>query len=198
MKRILRFVILLLVLVACAVGGWLWYTRPKPSSDAHYDIAAARVSSLRSMSSLCTLTLREELMMRDSVRGQWIVARVKVEGRILFDLDSMKYDRQGDTLTIRLPFETMEIRENAGPDAYEVLDSWDAESMLMPRTLTTAEENVIKQRWARQVRGRLYKRGLHERARRNAVETVERLVSTWPEVADGTLKVRVKGRWEAE
>lgn len=136
--------------------------------------------------------------MRDSVRGQWIVARVKVEGRILFDLDSMKYDRQGDTLTIRLPFETMEIRENAGPDAYEVLDSWDAESMLMPRTLTTAEENVIKQRWARQVRGRLYKRGLHERARRNAVETVERLVSTWPEVADGTLKVRVKGRWEAE
>ncbi|MDE6842688.1 MAG: hypothetical protein K2J24_04105 [Muribaculaceae bacterium] len=198
MKRILRFVILLLVLVACAVGGWLWYTRPKPSPDAHYDIAAARVSSLRSMSSLCTLTLREELMMRDSVRGQWIVARVKVEGRILFDLDSMKYDRQGDTLTIRLPFETMEIRENAGPDAYEVLDSWDAESMLMPRTLTTAEENVIKQRWARQVRGRLYKRGLHERARRNAVETVERLVSTWPEVADGTLKVRVKGRWEAE
>ena len=198
MKRILRFVILLLVLVACAVGGWLWYTRPKPSPDAHYDIAVARVSSLRSMSSLCTLTLREELMMRDSVRGQWIVARVKVEGRILFDLDSMKYDRQGDTLTIRLPFETMEIRENAGPDAYEVLDSWDAESMLMPRTLTTAEENVIKQRWARQVRGRLYKRGLHERARRNAVETVERLVSTWPEVADGTLKVRVKGRWEAE
>ncbi|MDE6680154.1 MAG: hypothetical protein K2J92_02240 [Muribaculaceae bacterium] len=198
MKRILRFVILLLVLVACAVGGWLWYTRPKPSPDAHYDIAASRVSSLRSMSSLCTLTLREELMMRDSVRGQWIVARVKVEGRILFDLDSMKYDRQGDTLTIRLPFETMEIRENAGPDAYEVLDSWDAESMLMPRTLTTAEENVIKQRWARQVRGRLYKRGLHERARRNAVETVERLVSTWPEVADGTLKVRVKGRWEAE
>lgn len=198
MKRILRFVILLLVLVACAVGGWLWYTRPKPSPETHYDIAAARVSSLRSMSSLCTLTLREELMMRDSVRGQWIVARVKVEGRILFDLDSMKYDRQGDTLTIRLPFETMEIRENAGPDAYEVLDSWDAESMLMPRTLTTAEENVIKQRWARQVRGRLYKRGLHERARRNAVETVERLVSTWPEVADGTLKVRVKGRWEAE
>lgn len=198
MKRIVRFIILLVILGGCVAAGLIWYNRQKPSPENHYDIAAARVSSLRSMSSLCTLTLREELMMRDSVRGQWIVARVKVEGRILFDLDSMKYNRQGDTLTVRLPFEKMEIRENAGPDAYEVLDSWDAESLLMPRTLTASEENMMKQRWARQVKDRLYKRGLHERARRNAVETIERLVSTWPEVADGTLTVYVKGEWDAE
>ena len=68
----------------------------------------------------------------------------------------------------------------------------------MPRTLTVAEENMVKQRWARQVRDRLYKRGLHERARRNAVETIERLVATWPEVADGTMTVYVKGKWESE
>ena len=104
MKRIVRFVILLVILGGCVAAGLMWYTRQKPSSDPHYDIAAARISSLRSMSSLCTLTLREELMMRDSVKGQWIVARVKVEGRILFDLDSMEFDRQGDTVTVRLPF----------------------------------------------------------------------------------------------
>ena len=198
MKKIVRLIIVLVILGVCVAAGFMWYNRQKPSSDPHYDIAAARISSLRSMSSLCTLALREELMMRDSVNGQWIVARVKVEGRILFDLDNMKFDRNGDTVTVRLPFEKMEIRENAGPDAYEVLDSWDAESLLMPRTLTAAEENMVKQRWARQVRDRLYKRGLHERARRNAVETIERLVGTWPEVADGTMTVYVKGEWDAE
>lgn len=198
MKRIVRIVIVLVIFAACVTAGFMWYNRQKPSSDPHYDIATARISSLRSMSSLCTLTLREELMMRDSIHGQWIVARVKVEGRILFDLDSMEFDRHGDTITVLLPFEKMEIRENAGPDAYEILDSWDAESLLMPRTLTVAEENRIKQRWARRVKDRLYKRGLHERARHNAVETVERLVGTWPEVADGTMTVYVKGKWEQE
>lgn len=129
------------------------------------------------MVELCTSDIHEEVAIKDSVNGKWIVARQTIEGRIRFNLDSLKIDEKGDTTIVYLPPERVDILENASPGAYEVLDSWDSKNSIFSRTLTANEENVIKRRWQDKARKRIYERGYVEQARVNAINTLTPLLS---------------------
>lgn len=160
------------------------------------DIQPGRIESLRQMSSMCTLQMREEMTMRDSIDGKWIVARVKVDGTVEFDLSKLYTERRGDTLTIWLPHEQVLVREDAGPGAYEVLDAWDSKRTLLPRTLSAGEENRLKMRWRGDIERRVRAEGLVDRARDNALQTVGGVASAWAGQYGLPPVVLVRGEWE--
>ena len=149
----------------------LWHTLPsRPIED--YKTRDARIKSITKMVELCTSDIHEEVAIKDSINGKWIVARQTIEGRIRFDLDSLRVDERGDTTIIYLPPERVDILENVSPEAYEVLDSWDSKNILLSRSLSAEEENIIKRRWQDKTKKRIYERGYVAQARANAISSL--------------------------
>lgn len=158
-----------------AVGYAIWICF-RPGNEPHYKTDPAHIKSVKNMVELCTTDIHEELPIKDSINGKWIVARQVISGRIRFDIENLRIESRGDTSVIYLPEERVDILENAGPDAYQVLDTWDGNSTFFPRTLTASEENVLKTRWQRQIRSNIYARGYVARARRQAVDALTSLL----------------------
>lgn len=172
--------IMIIVATIVAVGYFIWWCLRAPEHIA-YKTQSAKVKAISSMVELCTADIHEEIPIKDSINGKWLVARQIVDGRIRFDIERLKIEEKGDTMLVYLPQEHVDILENAGPDAYQVLDTWDGQSMLFPRTLTAAEENVIKKRWQSRIRKKIYARGYVTRARREAVATLAPLLQAMSE-----------------
>lgn len=175
LKNILWIKILLAVLIVVAVGLFAWHMKSWTTAR-DYQTRAARIKSVSSMIDLCTTDLHEEMPVKDCINGKWIVARQVIEGRIRFDLDSLKIEEKGDTTILYLPPERVEILESASPDAYEVLDAWDGRNKVFSRTLTAQEENVLKTRWQKRAVERIYDRGYVKDARRQAMATLAPLI----------------------
>ncbi|MDE5875238.1 MAG: DUF4230 domain-containing protein [Muribaculaceae bacterium] len=171
MKVFRKYILLLIVVAVACVALWWWLSRPV--ADDGMRTREARIQSITDMIELCTLDIHDEITIKDSIHGKWIVARQTIEGRVRFDLDSIKVAEKGDTLVITLPQERVDILENAGADSYEVLDTWDGSRSLFPRTVTAAEENAIKRRWQAKARERIYRRGYVKQAREEAKSTLQ-------------------------
>ncbi|MDE6299479.1 MAG: DUF4230 domain-containing protein [Muribaculaceae bacterium] len=171
MKIFRKYILLLIVVAVAGVALWWWLSRPV--ADDGVRTREARIQSITDMIELCTLDIHDEITIKDSIHGKWIVARQTIEGRVRFDLDSIKVAEKGDTLVITLPRERVDILENAGADSYEVLDTWDGSRSLFPRTVTAAEENAIKRRWQAKARERIYRRGYVKQAREEAKSTLQ-------------------------
>ena len=171
MKVFRKYILLLIVVAVACVALWWWLSRPV--ADDGMRTREARIQSITDMIELCTLDIHDEITIKDSIHGKWIVARQTIEGRVRFDLDSIKVAEKGDTLVITLPRERVDILENAGADSYEVLDTWDGSRSLFPRTVTAAEENAIKRRWQAKARERIYRRGYVKQAREEAKSTLQ-------------------------
>lgn len=137
-----------------------------------YQTDEARIKSIHQMVSLCTLEIDEEMVFKDSINGKWVVARERIRGSIRYDLEKLRIDRQGDTLFVRLPEETIEIREDEAPDSYEILDYWDGDHTLFNRAMTAREENLLKRRWSSQIEKRIRERGYLGKARIEAMNTL--------------------------
>lgn len=171
----LRFFAFAVVLGVATFALWKIFT---PAGEAgEFKTQDARIKSIRQMVDLCIADIHEEWAIKDSINGKWIVVRQTIEGRVRFDLDSLRTENRGDTLLVYLPAERVEIYENASPGAYEVLDSWDGRNLIFERTLTTAEENRLKERWQRKARMRIYARGYVKDARANAVKSLAPLLN---------------------
>lgn len=173
--RWIKFIIWVAVLALAAFGVWKIFA--PAGEDREFKTQAARIKSIEQMVDLCTTDIHEEWAIKDSINGKWIVARQTIEGRIRFDLDSLQTESRGDTLLVYLPKEHVDIYENASPDAYEVFDSWDGRNLLFTRTLTAGEENVLKDRWRKRARARIYQRGYVRDARKNAVASLAPLLN---------------------
>ena len=112
------------ILAAVILGYVIWYfTREEAPRD--YSTREATIKQIESMVDLCTLDIHEEMAVKDSINGKWIVARQTIKGRVRFDLDSLHIEYRGDTTFVYLPPERVEELEDASPQAYEVFDSWD-------------------------------------------------------------------------
>lgn len=135
----------------------------------------ARVKAIREMVELCTAEIHEEIPLKDSVNGKWIVARQTINGKISFNLDSLRIEDKGDSLIVFLPPERVEILEGAMPRDYEVLDSWNSRNPIFGSPLTASEENVLKSRWKRKAIGRIYSKGYVKKAREDAKNTLTNL-----------------------
>jgi len=164
------------ILAAVILGYVIWYfTREEAPRD--YSTREATIKQIESMVDLCTLDIHEEMAVKDSINGKWIVARQTIKGRVRFDLDSLHIEYRGDTTFVYLPPERVEELEDASPQAYEVFDSWDGSRTVFARTLTAAEENALKRRWQKRTVDRIYSRGYVRRARENAMASLRPLFS---------------------
>lgn len=172
-----KWIYLILFLALVAIVAIVVVKITTPSDTPVYKTEHARIKNITQMVELCTADIHEEWAVKDSVNGKWIVARQTIEGRIRFDLDSLRIEKRGDTTVVYLPRERVDIMESASPGAYEVLDAWDGRNLIFERTLTAAEENILKSRWQRRARGRIYKRGYVRDARANAVKSLTPLLN---------------------
>ena len=170
----IRIIIVIAVLAVAAIVAVKILT-PEEENPA-FKTQDARIKNIRQMVDLCTADIHEEWAVKDSVNGMWVVARQTIEGRIRFDLDNLHMEQQGDTTIVYLPTERVDIFESASPGAYEVLDVWDDRNLVFKRTLTTAEENILKARWQKRARSRVYERGYVKDARANAVASLTPLL----------------------
>lgn len=168
--------LIIILLVAAAAGFLIWITLPSRPVEG-YKTRDSRIKSISRMVDLCTSDIHEEMAIKDSVNGKWIVARQTIAGHIRFDLDSLKIEERGDTTVIYLPPERVDILESDSPGSYVVLDSWDGVHTFFPRTLTAKEENIIKRRWLKKAKKRVYERGYVRLARANAVDALSPLFS---------------------
>lgn len=171
---IIKWILPLILLGAIGIGAGFWLSREETGDDG-LKLQAARIKGVSDMLELCTLDIHEEMMIKDSIHGKWIVARQTIEGRVRFDLDSLRIEERGDTMVVYLPKERVDILENAGEGSYKVFDSWDGRRIIFPRTVSAAEENAIKRRWVNKARKRIYDRGYVRQAREDAAKTLESL-----------------------
>lgn len=174
MKRWLLIIIGLAIVVSAAIMTIKFLSSPETPD---YKTQEARIKEISQMVELCTADIYEEWAIKDSINGKWVVARQTIEGRIRFDLDSLQMENRGDTTIVYLPAERVDILESASPGAYEVLDAWDGRNLIFKRILTAAEENILKTRWQKRVRTRIYKRGYVRDARANAIKSLTPLLN---------------------
>lgn len=173
MKHFVLWLIGAGLLLAAGLGVWSYFRKPDPV-DPH--IFPARVKAIKQMVELCTLEINEEMCLKDSINGKWLIAKEKIRGSVRFDIDRIAISQRGDTLVVKLPPERVVILESDDADAYRVLDTWDGRNFF-PRRLTAREENIIKGRWRKRIIDRMYDKGHVSHARRNAVATLSSLIS---------------------
>ena len=165
--------IILIVVLALGGGLFLWRSSTESTNMA---ISETKLSEIKDMLKLCTMEVRDDVAIKDSINGKWIFAKATVNGYIRFDLEKLDYQVKNDSVFIILPPEEIEIYESSANNSYEVIDTWNA-SMLDLRRMTAAEETAIKKRMARKYKASFYDKGYVKRARASAVETLSRLLS---------------------
>ncbi|MDE7475899.1 MAG: DUF4230 domain-containing protein [Duncaniella sp.] len=165
--------IILIVVLALGGGLYLWRSSTESTNMA---ISETKLSEIKDMLKLCTMEVRDDVAIKDSINGKWIFAKATVNGYIRFDLEKLDYQVKNDSVVLILPPEEIEIYESSANNSYEVIDTWNA-SMLDLRRMTAAEETAIKKRMARKYKASFYDKGYVKRARASAVETLTRLLS---------------------
>lgn len=169
----------LLVLIFAALGAVAWgcyvLFAPKAASG---DMTAdeARIAGIRKMTRLCTIEVCHEASIKDSIHGKWLCAKTTLNGTVSFDVDRLHTERDGDTLVVFLPPDTVEVMESTEPGAYRVLDTWTDKWYKLDSDLTTAEENAIKARHLARFRQQLRQRGYVKEARHHAVATLQQML----------------------
>ncbi len=179
MKYLVKAAIYLITVAAIAVAGIWVYRKFQETSQVGMQTGQARIDGIRRMVSLCTLEIEDEIALRDSIHGKWLLAKVRLSGEVRFDLEQLEWETRGDTLAVRLPRETVVVREAVSPGAYEIIDTWD-DTLFGLGKLTTAEENTLKRRLAARYREEIYRRGYVARARSTALTTLRQLTSALP------------------
>lgn len=165
--------IILIVVLALAGGLYLWRSSAGSTNMA---ISETKLAEIKDMMKLCSMEVRDDVAIKDSINGKWIFAKTTVNGYIRFDLEKLDYEVRDDSVIILLPPEEIEIYESSANNAYEVIDTWNA-SLLDMRRMTADEETAIKKRMAKKYKASFYDKGYVRRARASAVETLNHLLS---------------------
>lgn len=159
-------------------------TSSKFKEQEHVTIESGRIVDIRPIVRLCAMEIYRETPILDTINSKVIFGVQKQSGSITFDIESLPKEVKAalspadsltqDTLHIRMPREIIEIHEAAERGAWRVIDSKSLE-VFGSSTLSTAEENQIKQKAIERTRKELYKDGTVARARREGAETLRRL-----------------------
>lgn len=179
MLRPIKITLYIIAIIAIAIGAYLIF-KPSHPAATPYKMEDARVKSIIAMVRLCSMTVDTETGIKDTINGKAIFARERLHATIGYDLDRLKIEQHGDTTYITLPPERIDIYESSSPGAYEVLDAWDTKNPIFSRTLTAAEENILKTRWRSRIDSTIRAKGYTAHARRNAVATLASLLRTLP------------------
>lgn len=170
-----RYIALLLTLIVILAAGAIILWRNSQAST-NMSISETKFSEIKDMVKLCSLEVRDDIAIRDSINGKWIFAKNTVNGYVRFDLEKLDYQTRNDSIVIFLPPEEIEVYESSRDNSYEVIDTWN-QSLLDLRNLTAAEETAIKKRVANRYKASFYEKGYVSRARSSAVATLSTLLS---------------------
>lgn len=171
-RRHIQF-ILVITLLLVAGGFFLWHHASRPVDP---EISESKLTEIKGLVKLCSLEVRDDVAIKDSINGKWIFAKSTVNGYIRFDLEKLDYQLQNDSVIIFLPPEEIEVYESDRDNSYQVIDTWN-QALLDFRPLTSDEETAIKQRMARRYKDSFYEKGYVARARASAVATLSALLS---------------------
>ncbi len=175
MNIIRRHITTIIVLSLIIIAGCYILLR-HASRPTEPDISESKLSEIKSMVKLCSLEVRDDVAIKDSINGKWIFAKNTVNGYIRFDLEKLDYEVRNDSIIISLPPEEIEIYESERENSYQVIDTWN-QALLDFRPLSSDEETAIKERMARRYRDSFYDKGYVARARASAVGTLSALFS---------------------
>lgn len=170
-----RYIALLLTLIVILAAAAIILWRNSQAST-NMSISETKLSEIKDMVKLCSLEVRDDIAIRDSINGKWIFAKNTVNGYVRFDLEKLDYQTRNDSIVIFLPPEEIEVYESSRDNSYEVIDTWN-QSLLDLRNLTAAEETAIKKRVANRYKASFYEKGYVSRARSSAVATLSTLLS---------------------
>lgn len=165
------------------VGGGMLIWRSGEGSTS-MTVSETKLSEIKEMVKLCSLEVRDDVAIKDSINGKWIFAKNTVNGYIRFDLEKLDYQMRNDSVFVFLPPEEIEVYESSAPNSYEVIDTWD-NTVFGLRKMTAAEETAIKTRMADRYKASFYEKGYVRRARESAVNTLGRMLG----MMDGNITV---------
>lgn len=172
MKTIRTIVALLVIIAAGAIACW-WYMSPEASRVTMHQ---AKITDISPMLRLCTVEIYDDVPVKGSIGPRHIFAKAALNGSISFDLENIRMTESGDTVSVTLPREIVEIYESTAPGSYQVIDTWN-DNYFASSNFTTAEENTIKAKVRENYRKNIYAKGYVERARKEAVENLTSLLT---------------------
>ena len=162
------------ICVLAVAGLCIWWAL-SPEAD-HVKLHDAKVKDVKSMVQLCSVDFVEDVPVKASIGPRHFFGRETLTGSISFDLENLQQTQQGDTLSVVLPPEIVEIYESTDANSYLVIDTWNDEFM-GSSNFTTAEENSIKSKVADNFRKSVYAKGYVKRARAEAVTNLKSMLS---------------------
>ncbi|MDE7461229.1 MAG: DUF4230 domain-containing protein [Paramuribaculum sp.] len=170
--KAIRTIIVLLILAAAGFVAYKWYTAPEAT---HITMQEAKITDVTPMLRLCSVEIYDDVPVKGSIGNRHLFARVALKGSISFDLDSVRMTESGDTISVTLPREIVDVYESTDAGAYQVIDMW-CDSFFGSSNFTTAEENAIKSKVRDNYRKGIYQKGYVARARKEAVANLTSLL----------------------
>ncbi|MBD5185384.1 MAG: hypothetical protein HDS92_02120 [Bacteroidales bacterium] len=170
--KAIRTIIVLLILVAAGFVAYKWYVAPEADNVTMQE---AKITDVSPMLRLCSVEIYDDVPVKGTIGDRHLFGRVALKGSISFDLDSVKMTESGDTLSVTLPREIVDVYESTDAGAYQVIDTW-SDSFMGSSNFTTAEENKIKSNVRDNYRKGIYQKGYVARACKEAVANLTSLL----------------------
>ena len=173
-KKRKLIVIAIVVIAVAAVALYFLFATPKKTID----VSKGHISKIETMAQLCAVEIYSEVPVLDTINDKVMFAVQKQKGSVSFDLEKMKVDADGDTVTVTLPQEIVELYEATEDNSWEVIDTKAIGSMAMFRSdkFTDEEENMLKAHIKENSRRLLYRNGTIQRARAEGARILQPLM----------------------
>ena len=162
------------VIAIAAAAIYFLFATPKKTID----VSKGHISKIETMAQLCAVEIYSEVPVLDTINDKVMFAVQKQKGSVSFDLEKMKVDADGDTVTVTLPQEIVELYEATEDNSWEVIDTKAIGSMAMFRSdkFTDEEENMLKAHIKENSRRLLYRNGTIQRARAEGARILQSLM----------------------
>lgn len=173
-KKRKLIVIAIVVIAVAAIALYFLFVTPKKTID----VSKGHISKIETMAQLCAVEIYSEVPVLDTINDKVMFAVQKQKGSVSFDLEKMKVDADGDTVTVTLPQEIVELYEATEDNSWEVIDTKAIGSMAMFRSdkFTDEEENMLKAHIKENSRRLLYRNGTIQRARAEGARMLQPLM----------------------
>ncbi len=173
-KKRKLIVIAIVVIAVAAIALYFLFVTPKKTID----VSKGHISKIETMAQLCAVEIYSEVPVLDTINDKVMFAVQKQKGSVSFDLEKMKVDADGDTVTVTLPQEIVELYEATEDNSWEVIDTKAIGSMAMFRSdkFTDEEENMLKAHIKENSRRLLYRNGTIQRARAEGTRMLQPLM----------------------
>ena len=167
-----KFSLIIIVVVAIiAIGLYFYFATPKKTID----VRNGHISKLESMARICAVDIYSEVPILDTINNKVMFAIQKQKGSVSFDLENIQMEDNGDTITITLSPEIIELYEATEDNSWEVIDTKGL-GVFISNTFTDEEENALKAKIQNNAKKFLYQNGTIERARAEGSRNLQMLM----------------------